>query len=89
MTDFEELDKLSTSELHHRAVRTARRHLDIAFFWKLAEYIPTAEVVAGSEAEADTDVEHISIWMHDYANRSGKLDDALRPVYIDYLERHS
>jgi len=49
MTDFEELDKLSTSELHHRAVRTARRHLDIAFFWKLAEYIPTAEVVAAAK----------------------------------------
>lgn len=89
MTDFEELDKLSTSELHHRAVHAAERHLDIKFFWKLMEYIPVAETIAGSEGRGDADVEHISVWMHDYANRKGDLDEALRPVYIDYLQRHS
>lgn len=89
MTDLYELDKLSTPELHHRAVKAAEHHLDIAFFWRLMEYIPMAEVIAGDEGEADTDIEHISIWMHDYANRHGKLDEALRPVYIDYLEHHS
>ena len=89
MAEFAELDKLSTEELHHRAVRAARHHLDIKFFWKLMEYIPTAEAMAGDEARGDTDIEHISIWMHDYANRSGALDEALRPVYIDYLEHHS
>jgi len=28
----------------------------------------------------DTDIEHISLWMHDYAHHGGKLDEALRPV---------
>jgi hypothetical protein len=89
LMDFEELDKLSTAELHHRAVKAAEHHLDIAFFWRLLEYIPIAEAMSGSEARADTDIEHISVWMHDYANRDGTLDEALRPVYIDYLEHHS
>jgi hypothetical protein len=89
MADFAELDKLSTDELHHRAVRAAEHHLDIGFFWKLAEYIPMAEVVAGSPGEGDVEIEHISIWFKDFVLRGGKLDEALRPVYIDYLEHHS
>jgi hypothetical protein len=89
MADFSELDKLSTDELHHRAVRAAEHHLDIGFFWKLAEYIPMAEVVAGSPGEGDVEIEHISIWLKDFMHRDGKLDEALRPVYIDYLEHHS
>jgi hypothetical protein len=64
MRDFDELDKRSTSELHHRAVQAAEHHLDITFFWRLLEYIPMAELIAGSE------------------------DEALRPVYIDYLAHH-
>jgi len=88
MRDFDELDKRSTSELHHRAVQAAEHHLDITFFWRLLEYIPMAELIAGSEGRADTDIEHISLWMHDYAHHGGKLDEALRPVYIDYLAHH-
>ena len=88
MAEFSELDKLSTSELHHRAVSAAEHHLDIRFFWRPMEYIPMAEAIAGSEGRGDTDIERISVWMRDYATRSGALDDALRPVYIDYLEHH-
>lgn len=89
MSTFEELDRLSTAELHHRAIETARRRHDVAFFWRLLEFIPEAETVAGDQGEADFDIEHFfGGWVHDFVHRGGRLDDALRPVYIDYLEHH-
>ena len=39
----EDLEKLSTRELHDRAVRRAEKHLDVRFFWSLLEMIPAAE----------------------------------------------
>ena len=36
-------DELSSRELHDLAVRHARRHLDIRFFWQLMEVLPAAQ----------------------------------------------
>jgi hypothetical protein len=88
MTTFEELDQLPSEELHRRAVRLAERRLDIPFFWKLFKTIPEAEAVSGNVVEGQEDVARASSWLYDYVSRGGKLDDALRPVYIDYLLRH-
>ncbi|HEV3230522.1 MAG TPA: hypothetical protein VGY97_13680 [Solirubrobacteraceae bacterium] len=88
MTTFEELDQLPTEELHRRAVRAAERRLDIRFFWKLFKMIPEAEAISGNVGEGQEDVARSSIWLYDFVSRGGKLDEALRPVYIDYLLRH-
>ena len=37
----DDLDELSTKELHDRAVRYAERHLDVKFFWSLLKAIHT------------------------------------------------
>ncbi len=85
----EDLDALSTQELHDRAVHRARRHLDVKFFWSLLQLIPTAETASGDEGEADYDIQRSSGLIYD-ALRSGdgRLGDAMRPVFIDYLRRH-
>jgi hypothetical protein len=88
MSTFEELSGLPSVELHRRAVRVAERRLDIRFFWKLFKMIPEAEVVSGNVGEGREDVAYASSWLYDFVSRGGKLDDALRPVYIDYLLRH-
>jgi hypothetical protein len=87
---FEELDKLSSQELHDRAVSVARKHLDVGFFWKLLQEIPAAEVAAGDVNEAESDVIHVYLGhIHDAMHASeGKLADALRPLYIEYLLEH-
>ncbi|HST34505.1 MAG TPA: hypothetical protein VLJ80_13415 [Solirubrobacteraceae bacterium] len=89
MTTGEDLDKLSTHELHDRAVRRAERHLDVKFFWSLLELIPAAEAASGDTGEADYDIQFskglISDAMH---SGDGKLGEALRPVFIDYLRKH-
>jgi len=85
----EDLDRLSTHELHKRAVRRAERHLDVKFFWQLLSLIPAAEAASGDEGEADFDIQHSQGLISD-AVRSGdgKLAEALRPVFIDYLRKH-
>jgi hypothetical protein len=87
---FEELDQLSSTELHDRAVNLARKRLDVAFFWKLLQEIPAAEVAAGNVDEAESDVIHTYLGqIHDAMHASeGKLADALRPLYIEYLLEH-
>lgn len=83
------LDELSTQELHDRAIHRAERHVDVKFFWSLLEMIPAAETISGDEGEADYDIKSSAGLISD-ALRSGdgKLGEALRPVFIDYLRKH-
>jgi hypothetical protein len=85
----DELDELSTHELHDRAVRRAERHLDVKFFWSLLKMIPVAEAVSGDEGEADYDIQYSRGLIYDALHSGdGKLGEAMRPVFIDYLRRH-
>jgi hypothetical protein len=85
----ENLDQLSTHELHERAVRRAERHLDVKFFWSLLERIPAAETVSGNEREGDVDVQHSLALISDAVHSGdGRLGEALRPVFVDYLRQH-
>jgi hypothetical protein len=83
------LDELSTAELHDRAVARAERHLDLEFFWSLLRVIPAAEAAGGDEGEAEYDIQSSKglIWdaLH---SGDGRLGEALRPLFIDYLRRH-
>jgi hypothetical protein len=88
MTSFEELDRLSTEELHDRAFDHAKRHLDAKFFWNLLEMVPAAMMEAGDPEEAERDTVHWSGQVADAVQDKPELKEAMRPVYIDYLERH-
>ncbi len=86
MATREELETLSSKELHDRAFSEAKRHADVGFFWNLLKSIPAAEVAAGEEAEAEQDVMSMRGHLNDLTNSGeGELADALRPLYIDYL----
>lgn len=88
MTDH--LDKLSTHELHDRAVHRAERHMDMKFFWSLLKMIPAAELVSGDEGEAEYDLESSKGLIYDALHSGdGELGEALRPVFLDYLRKHS
>jgi hypothetical protein len=87
MTTFDDLDRLSSDELHDRAVDLARHRLDIRFFWKLLESLPEARAAAGQLGGMEADVQHASSLLLDLRRR-GRLDEALRPLYIDYLLAH-
>jgi hypothetical protein len=85
------LEALSTKELHDRAVHLAERRVDIGFLWRLVKAIPAAEAAAGNldQAEADVGVGDLVPLLHDWEHAGeGGLGEALRPLYLDYLQKH-
>ena len=88
MTD-DELEKLSSRELHDLAVRRALHHVDVEFLWQLLRAIPAAEASEGHSIEAGRDITHVSALIDDAIDAGeGDVAEALRPLYIDYLTRH-
>ena len=90
MSDPDPLEQLSSAELHDLAVRYARRHLDVGFFWRLMEILPTAEAAAGEFEDAEADVQRLSAHVDDVTESGqGEVAELLRPFYLDYLRRHN
>jgi hypothetical protein len=89
MSDKDPLDRLSTAELHDLAVRRARRHLDVGFFWRLMQVLPVAEAGAGELREAEADVATMRAHLDDITDSGrGEVAELLRPFYLDYLKQH-
>ena len=89
MAQRAELEDLSSAELHDRAVKLAKRRHDVRFLWELLRAIPSAEASIGHLDYAEADISRISGLLTDLAGaRDGEVAAALRPMYLDYLERH-
>lgn len=89
MTLRDELDALSTRELHDRAIAVAKRRMDVGFLWRLIEALPVAEAVVGDEQRSKVDVMRPLALINDLFDAGeGDLGEALRPLYVDYLEEH-
>ncbi|MFF0495328.1 hypothetical protein ACFYU5_02890 [Nocardia aobensis] len=86
MSDVAELEKLSSKELHDRAVKHAVRHGDVRFLWRLLEQIPAAAAATGNIGESEADIKYVLPMLDDYVHAGeGKIAEALRPLYIEYL----
>ena len=86
----DDLERLSSEELHDLAVSYAKKHIDVRFFWELMKTMPAAEAAAGELDEAEEDVMHLSSHVDDLTDSGrGEVADMLRPFYIDYLRRRS
>jgi hypothetical protein len=84
----EQYERLSSRELHDLAVRRARHHLDLPFFWHLMEVLPAAQAATGDLREAEADVAQMSAHLNDVTDAGrGEVAEQLRPFYIDYLTR--
>ena len=85
----DELEALSSHELHDLAVRRALRHVDVEFLWDLLRAIPAAEASEGRSVEAGRDITKVTALLADAIDSGeGDVAEALRPLYIDYLARH-
>jgi hypothetical protein len=83
----EELEQLSTRDLHERAIEVAKHHADVAFLWRLVKALPVAEELAGDDERAKVDIWRPLALLNDalYDAGEGALGEALRPMYIEYL----
>ncbi len=89
MTDRATLEALSSHELHDRAVHRAMRHLDVGFLWELLRAIPAGEAAAGHADHTAADITQVSAMISDALDSGeGDVADSLRPLYLDYLEKH-
>ena len=89
MTTRDEMDALSSRELHDLAVRRALHHVDVEFLWELLRAIPAAEASEGNSVEAGRDITKVTVLISDAINSGqGEVAEALRPLYIDYLAKH-
>jgi hypothetical protein len=89
MSDFVALEELSAAELHDLAVRRARRHLDVRFFFRLAKFLPLAEAGTGDLWKAEGDLERMSAHLDDITDSGrGEVAEFLRPFYLEYLQQH-
>ncbi|WP_446225792.1 hypothetical protein ACTWPB_12405 [Nocardia sp. IBHARD005] len=88
MADDQDLEKLSSKELHDRAVSTAVRHGDVKFLWELLKSIPAARAEAGDLGESSADIKYVLPMIDDYFHAGdGKLAEVLRPTYLEYLRK--
>ena len=89
MPPDDNLEQLSSKELHDLAVSHAKRHVDVKFFWNLMKYLPVAEAAAGQLEEAEADLESTLAHVDDITDSGeGEVADLLRPYYIEYLQEH-
>jgi hypothetical protein len=87
--DRDQLDAMSSHELHDKALDLARRRLDVGFVWTLLKAVPVARAAAGEVREADADITSLSALLSDFVHSGeGEVADSLRPLYIDYLAAH-
>ena len=90
MTIREDLEQLSTKELHERAITRARHHVDVGFLWELVKALPVAEEVIGDDDRSKIDIARPLALINDLGDAGeGELGEALRPLYLDYLEEHA
>jgi hypothetical protein len=91
MTTREDLEQLSTKELHDRAIDRAKHHLDVGFLWDLVKALPVAEEIVGDDDRSKIDIARPLALINDflYDAGEGELGEALRPLYMDYLEGHT
>ena len=89
MSEDDPLERLSTKELHDRAIHYAARHLDVRFFWRLMQALPAAEAAAGELDEATADAMTMRAHLDDLTDSGeGQTAELLRPFYLEYLREH-
>lgn len=93
MTDeLTELEQLSTRELHDRATAVARSRWDVGFLWQVLRTLPAAEAAVGNTDASKAGVTYMSGLISEALAARGsdsELQEALRPLYIDYLAQHT
>jgi hypothetical protein len=84
----EDLETMTSADLHDRAIRSARAAGDLDWLWQLLRSIPAAEGEVGDLEDSEMDVASTVSAINGYARADRDLPDELRSQYVDYLITH-
>jgi len=84
----EDLETMTSRDLHDRAIGTAKAEGDLDWLWHLLRSIPTAEDEVGDLENSGMDMPSTVSAINGYTRADRDLPGALRSQYVDYLLEH-
>ena len=88
MITREDLEKMTSGDLHDRAIGTAKIERDLDWLQHLLLSIPAAEGELGDLEDSGMDMAGTVSAINGYARADRNLPDILRAQYVDYLLEH-
>ena len=88
MITREDLETLSSHQLHERAVDAAKAEGDIDWLWHILGSIPAIEGQLGDLDDSGLDVASLVTAINTSIRADRSAEDVLRPQYIEYLLEH-
>ena len=88
MVTREDLETMSSRDLHERAIVTAKSERDLDWLWHVLRSIPAAEGEVGDLEDSGMDMASTVSAVNSYIRADRDLPDTLRSQYVDYLLQH-
>lgn len=88
MITREDLETLSSSQLHERAVDAAKAEGDIDWLWHILGSIPSMDGQLGELDDSGLDVASLVTAINGALRSDRTASDLLRSQYIEYLLEH-
>lgn len=88
MITRDDLETMSSKDLHDRAIGIAKAEGDLDWLWHVLGSIPAAEGQIGDLEDSGMDVGATILALNTFVRADRTLPDSLRPQYIDYLLEH-
>jgi hypothetical protein len=85
MITSEDLETLSSRELHERAVDLAKAEGDIDWLWHLLRSLPAAEEQLGELDDSGLEIASLVSAINGYIRADRSAEETLRPQYVEYL----
>jgi hypothetical protein len=85
MITSEDLETLSSRQLHERAVDLAKAEGDIDWLWHLLRSLPAAEEQLGELDDSGLEIASLVSAINGYIRADRSAEEALRPQYVEYL----
>jgi hypothetical protein len=84
----EDLEAMTSRDLHDRAIGTAKVERDLDWLQHLLRSIPVADGEIGDLEDSGMDIASTVSAINGYTRADRDLPDTLRAQYIDYLLEH-
>jgi hypothetical protein len=84
----EDLETMTSRDLHDRAIGTAKAERDLDWLWHLLRSIRAAEGQVGDLGDSGMDIASTVSAVNGYTRADRDLHDTLRPQYVEYLLEH-